>query len=490
MADNNWGKDDEVVDNWGANDQVVGQTNPIMTGLRAVQDSAMLGFDDEVRGAMSALNPFGDGNMGDRYTKARDQARAQKGEFARDNPLSWATGQVAGAFTPASALAKGTNALTKGVTNIGSRIAESALVGGLMGSGQGAGSAETVQDVPRAANIGGVTGAAVGGAVPVVAAGGGKVTQFPKVKEFLQNYKDLAPTVTGKLGPVTVGGLGGAISPSVSGAMGGPGITPEDWRTDPYSSAMISAAGGLTGMGAGKGIQMMGRAGGALEQTMRGKPSGGPSLSSTTPPTPPVTPSATTPKESIIPSGPANPNYEYTINKSGSVMPQRKPVAPTPEPAVAPTQPTPQTWPERAPMGSAKESAAFDQMANYLTKARGASNPAVKQTAQQMEQATASGGENAQRVAAMNATSTPTGRAVSNTESVVREATETALPTARYEGGKMISTRTGQSNNPNVMGMVDDGYTGPQSRSSNESMDDLAKALKDPKGYKKDVAPG
>jgi hypothetical protein len=139
----------------------------------------LFGFADELGGAVAAgvdkltgRNP-GMG-FGDLYTRYRDVARGGSDQFQKDNPVlspalqvgsALATGVGLGRLAPAAPmLAPATTA---------GRIGAATLAGGGSGALGGAGSAETMEEVPFGMLTGGAFGAITGGTVNAIGQGGG-----------------------------------------------------------------------------------------------------------------------------------------------------------------------------------------------------------------------------------------------------------------------------------------------------------------------------
>lgn len=295
--------DNEAVDKeWTTpdNEAVAAPYKPgmIMSALKNIQHAATFGQDDRINAAIGAINPFSK----DTYDTAlaKNQALQKQTE---ENPWVAVPAQVAGNLIPGVPIMRASNAIAKGVTGVAANVLRGGTAGAVQGGLAGAGSADTPSEIIPNAVAGAKAGAVVGGALPGVAGAFSKATSIPvvgpKLAEFAKNYSDLSPKITGKIGPMTYGGVAGAAAPSVGGLSGIQSpvtITPEDWSSDPVSAFGKTAVGFGLGMAGGKAIKTMGQAGGALQKTIKGgPPEGGIPAVTTTPVTPPPPPAGTPP---------------------------------------------------------------------------------------------------------------------------------------------------------------------------------------------------
>lgn len=276
------------------------QPGVIMSALKNIQHAATFGQDDRFNAAISGLTgkePFGQGY---------DAALKKNQEYQRQteaNPWVAGAGQLVGNLIPGVPLMKATDKIAKGVGGIAATIGRSGLAGAIQGGAAGAGEAATPSEVLPNAVRGANFGAAAGAALPAVGGLLGKATSIPyigpKISDFLKNYENLQPTVTGKMGPATIGFGSGAVAGNTAGVAGIPGgIKPEDWTSDPLSAAGNTLKWGIGGAAGGKLLQTLGRAGGAAQATMRGNPLGpitGMPNTPSGPNTPPMPPSGNEP---------------------------------------------------------------------------------------------------------------------------------------------------------------------------------------------------
>lgn len=142
----------------------------LKAGFQGVHNGMLMGFGDNVNGALSAVlsNPAAPdylSGMGDRYAGSRDAYREQYAQNQADHPAELAAGNLGGmvgASVPTMAYATGKGLLGTMMRGAG--------IGGVEGGVQGAGYADG-QDVVSQAGRGALLGATLGGAVPAVVAG-------------------------------------------------------------------------------------------------------------------------------------------------------------------------------------------------------------------------------------------------------------------------------------------------------------------------------
>ena len=152
----------------------------ILGGLQSfgtgVVDLASSGFADEFLGAPARylggkILPW-QSNV--TYEQALEEVRAADRAAAEANPKTYLAGQVVGGVGLASGLAKGGLSLSanapRGASLI-SRVGRGAGEGAILGGAYGVGSGEDTSDRLTQGGLGAITGAAVGGAIPVVAQG-------------------------------------------------------------------------------------------------------------------------------------------------------------------------------------------------------------------------------------------------------------------------------------------------------------------------------
>lgn len=134
-------------------------------GLRETMlQGATLGFGDELVGAMSHIT-------GGDYTSARDAARDRYAGFQEQHPVGAVAAEVGGALP--TAIGSGGLALGRQAIQHLPKWLTLALAGGTAGGIEGAGKAETMEQVPVAAGIGGGLGAVGGVVVPKAVGIGG-----------------------------------------------------------------------------------------------------------------------------------------------------------------------------------------------------------------------------------------------------------------------------------------------------------------------------
>ena len=152
----------------------------ILGGLQSfgtgVVDLASSGFADEFLGAPARylggkILPW-QSNV--TYEQALEEVRAADRAAAEANPKTYLAGQVVGGVGLASGLAKSGLSLSanapRGASLI-SRVGRGAGEGAILGGAYGVGSGEDTTDRLTQGGLGAITGAAVGGAIPAVAAG-------------------------------------------------------------------------------------------------------------------------------------------------------------------------------------------------------------------------------------------------------------------------------------------------------------------------------
>lgn len=195
---------------------------------RGFASGASLGFDDEIGGAIGAAGrvagiknlgswkPFQEGSrlefdtptispdaIGEAYTQNRDALRGDLAADAKTNPTASTVGKVGGAVT--SALVPGLGALNagKGATLAGS-VAKAAGAGALQGglTGIGESTSDNIGEIAREASTGALTGAAIGGAIPIAGAGIGKAVSGLRGagSAMKRGAEGLAETATGATG--------------------------------------------------------------------------------------------------------------------------------------------------------------------------------------------------------------------------------------------------------------------------------------------------
>ena len=148
--------------NPGAVDDLRMRLGAAGTGFR---DTALLGFADEVRGVMGAIDP------NDTYQAARDDERYRQALARNQAPGSYLTGQIGGAI--ATGVATGPaleRALRVGgavAPGLGTRMLSSGGAGAIEGAAYGFGSGEGAQERVQMALMGAGVGGLAGAAVPV-----------------------------------------------------------------------------------------------------------------------------------------------------------------------------------------------------------------------------------------------------------------------------------------------------------------------------------
>jgi len=158
------------------------------------QQGATFGFGDEIIGGVDAgVGAVGDllsGNfsgigerMGDRYAATRDDMRQAYSDAEFSRPKTTMAGNVIGAVvSPASKIGAG---YVGAANTVGQAALRSGLVGSAMGAVQGFGMGEGFRDRLTSAGVGGLAGAAVGGAIPYIANGVGAGVRH--VQDWLAN---------------------------------------------------------------------------------------------------------------------------------------------------------------------------------------------------------------------------------------------------------------------------------------------------------------
>ena len=134
-------------------------------------DVAGFGFGDELSAGLATGIDNLPGGRGKGYSDILAEIRGQQEKAQQDNPKSYLGGQIAGGVV--QGLVAGPGVMANAPTTLG-RVAGGMITGGGMGGLYGLGSGKDVPDrlIQGATNAG--LGAAIGGAVPVVAKGASK----------------------------------------------------------------------------------------------------------------------------------------------------------------------------------------------------------------------------------------------------------------------------------------------------------------------------
>lgn len=150
-----------------ANDMSMrGDTNPVSSAIIGGAQGSLYGLSDEGAGALAAIPGMMPNNVGatagQRYDYGREYARAMLDAARKDNPVAAYGGEILGAVaTPAGASIRG--------GTLGARVGAGAAMGGAQGLLYGFGAGEGgLTDRAMSAASGGVLGAVLGGAVPVL----------------------------------------------------------------------------------------------------------------------------------------------------------------------------------------------------------------------------------------------------------------------------------------------------------------------------------
>jgi hypothetical protein len=158
------------------------QGAPFERGVSAFNQGASFGFADELEGAMAFMDQSGR-NLTHRilrepiqrtsrqaYDQAVEARRADDAGFAERRPVTSGALKLAGGVAAPGSLAGGK--FVGAAPNLAGAMTRSALVGGTTGAAYGAGTSEGgVKERAKGAGVGMMTGAAIGGALPVVARG-------------------------------------------------------------------------------------------------------------------------------------------------------------------------------------------------------------------------------------------------------------------------------------------------------------------------------
>lgn len=327
--------------------------------VRGAANAATFGFGDEIQ---ALIRTIGDKRT---YKELRDEQRAANAASQEENPWSYGAGGVAGSLPQGLAI-------LRGAALAGGPVLQQAAGAGIRGAGfgavQGAGAAPELSDIPGAS----ATGAAIGGATAAVAQPVAKlIGDIPnkigaqKLMNTLKSNTEPARAA----GTTVLTGLGkDQLIPSglAIGNIGRihAGEERPDWIADPYSAALDTAVAGGAGYLAGKalttGIDLTGKAVPAIGNVIKGGLNKAEEVS-------------------------AN-----LVNKGSS--------------------------------NGVEQPALFGRLADFIKQSEGAANPEVQAAAQAAQTAAAQGAtDDAKRKAAMDLSSSQEGRAVSNSESPVRD---------------------------------------------------------------------
>lgn len=144
------------------------------SGIRGGAQGLSFGFADEITGALESL-------LSDKtYQQARDESRAAYEAASQANPITYGTGQVAGAIAPALLTGGGSVA-----TSIGSLAAQ--------GAAQGLGSSEA--DLTEGDVLGAAKDAAIGGTIGAVTGKAGQMLSKIPVGKMFGKAADYADEV-------------------------------------------------------------------------------------------------------------------------------------------------------------------------------------------------------------------------------------------------------------------------------------------------------
>jgi len=145
-----------------------GVTAPTLQGMT-------LGYGDEALSAGAGLGSMArGGSFGDAYNLAQEAQRQERAQYGTEHPVLSPVLQAGGALANIPALmAAGVPGMAAGAggASLGGRVLATAAGGGLLGGAEGFGSGSGFLDRLKQAGYGGLTGAAVGGAVPLAATG-------------------------------------------------------------------------------------------------------------------------------------------------------------------------------------------------------------------------------------------------------------------------------------------------------------------------------
>ena len=352
--------------------------------VRGFSNAATFGFGDEIQAGLRSMVP---GSQS--YKQLRDEQRAANEAATAAHPGYNLAGTIAGALPQGIQAARGAAMAAPGLVR---GALGAAKVGAKQGAIQGVGATESITDPAQvakdvAANAA-LTGVSSGVAVPAAAA----VTKFGA--PVLKYLKDAATNKTAAAtAQALTDGVPAAVAPSVApmqtagaalvdkfslpsvgallGAaevniMGNNNGQRPDWVADPYSAAVDTAIGAGAGAAAGMGLRYGGRMAANI---------GGDALQAVKPVIKNSFNSVQQGVDNLVTTGSNN--------------------------------------------GVPKQS--FSKLNQWFKAGKSSANPTVQQATQQVEQAVANGGEDAARKAAMEASKSTTGRAVSNTDSPVNK---------------------------------------------------------------------
>ncbi len=146
------------------------QPGMLSSAARGAVQGLTFGLADESYGLMQGLKGLATGEgFGAGYERGRDEYRARDKVAKEANPVSSVAGEVVGGLGTGLGAAKSGLTLMRAGMGLPKTMAAGAAEGAAYGALHGAGNAEN--DRLLAAAQGGATGAAIGGAVPVIARG-------------------------------------------------------------------------------------------------------------------------------------------------------------------------------------------------------------------------------------------------------------------------------------------------------------------------------
>lgn len=154
------------------------------------------GFGDEIAGGLNAAKEFvTGGDAGAGYRSGRDFVRGAVEQHRQDYPVASTVGNISGALLqapmiPIKALGAGAGLLTRAATGAG--------YGAAFGAAQGAGDSETIDSMMADAAGGGIKGAAIGGALPVVGAAVSGASNM--ARPYLPSLPPALMTIADKMG--------------------------------------------------------------------------------------------------------------------------------------------------------------------------------------------------------------------------------------------------------------------------------------------------
>ncbi len=180
---------------------------------RGAADTATLGFGDEGAALVGSML------TGTPYEQILEEVRAKDTAAKEQNPKSYMAGQIGGGL--AQAAATGGAGLLNNATSLGGRMLGSGLTGAAAGTLHGAGSGTDAKSRVTNALIEGITGGAVGAALPAVATGLGNLYQsgrdaltrnLPGSLDAMRELKRVIPDEQAALANIKAAGPNGMMA--------------------------------------------------------------------------------------------------------------------------------------------------------------------------------------------------------------------------------------------------------------------------------------